>query len=39
MTPENDMAVILGAVYFVISIVMFRMFERKARTQGTYDTF
>lgn len=33
------MAVILGAVYSVISVVMFRMFERKARTLGTYDTF
>ena len=33
------MMVILGAIYFVISILMFGMFERKARKLGTYDMF
>lgn len=39
MSDDILMMLILGAVYFVISIVMFRMFERKARSLGTYDTF
>ena len=33
------MMLILGAVYFVISVLLFGMFERKARKLGTYDMF
>jgi hypothetical protein len=33
------MMAILGVVYFVISVLLFGMFERKARKLGTYDMF
>jgi len=33
------MMVVLGAIYFAISIVMFRAFERLARNDGSFDMF
>lgn len=41
MSISDDLLIMatLGAVYLVISILMFRLFERKARILGTYDSF
>lgn len=38
---SNDIAVmaVLGVIYFIISIFLFNLFERKARALGTYDSF
>ena len=31
--------VVLGLIYFIISLVMFRMFEKLARNNGSYEMF
>lgn len=38
---SNDVLtmILLGAIYFIISIVLFRTFEKKARRIGAYDMF
>lgn len=38
---SNDlwMMIILGAIYFVLSMILFSLFERKARLSGSYDKF
>ena len=33
------MMAVLGIIYFALSLVMFKLFERKARVLGTLDTF
>ncbi len=41
MAISNDIAImaVLGMIYFIISIFLFNLFERKARALGTYDSF
>lgn len=41
MSVSNDllMMVVLGVMYLMISMLLFNLFERKARALGTYDSF
>ncbi len=39
ISSDIVMMMLLGVMYFVISIFLFGLFERKARALGTYDSF
>lgn len=37
--PDLSTMVLLGMIYFIISALLFRLFEKKARSTGSFETF